>query len=925
MKTKNDNTMSSAPAAMPELTVIWIAAEEEALNQKTWTCVKEEISSARWLIYHRPNAEAAWQGELRERSTCMLCPLEGEYTSAEIYNDARGRVSAEGYVFFVESGDSFPRGFFRKLQKVIQEMSARSKAKWLVGMPRKVREDGSEEDLSGLEENAAAWVVSYDKETYGEIPYFFAGTLLDAAYFIAHPVREDLLYDCETAYLMDLLLTRGKMLFAGELTYTFHRPTFTDVFSYPGYYDRRWYETVFRGFWAPYLARVRKDLPAVPSYIQYLAYAAIICCVRANLNNRNKHLVSEDQVEDYFGQFEAVLGYVEDYIILNMEQKRFMAGLDRNLMLFFLRVKYHDSQLQYHLLRGKNDWYYGFHDMLSASMNRDSINIQFMECKDNVLHIDGMIPALFDLQTGEVFLEYRGKRMPLRYCDRYSHTKLFGTSIYKHTAFSVDLPLADVKSASVRFVYLREKVTYSVRLSFESHFSRLSKLYHFSHCFFSAFGKRILARFTKKDSSISLVQVNAVRACAEELLLWANMLCSKKNLEPGMLGKTLGFLLLRMAYFVFLPLKRKPIWMFIDKIYKGGDCSEYLYRYSSAQNDGIRKYYLIDKKTPDYRRLRREGYRPLVRGTLKHKLLFLYADMMVISNSTVFAFNGYDILTSQYIRDLVNFHVCCVQHGMSVQKIAVAQNRLRDNIRLYFCASKYEIDNLIRPVYDYDGYDALRLTGVPRHDGLINEDKRQLIFSPTWRMQAAVQPTEGNESLMRAYNPQFKNTDYYKVYNALINDERLIAAAKKYGYRILYVLHPIVSSQICDFDTNDYTQIVASTDDFSYEKAFRESSLMVTDASGVQFDFAYMRKPVVYLHHKDIPQHYEEGSFFYETMGFGEICTDNDELVTLLIEYMKNDCRMKPEYSARADDFFAYSDQNNCQRCYEEMIKYMRS
>ena len=63
---------------------------------------------------------------------------------------------------------------------------------------------------------------------------------------------------------------------------------------------------------------------------------------------------------------------------------------------------------------------------------------------------------------------------------------------------------------------------------------------------------------------------------------------------------------------------------------------------------------------------------------------------------------------------------------MSVQKIAIAQNRLRDNTRLYFCASKYEIDNLSRPVYDYVGYDALKLTGVPRYDGLKDRAKKQI-------------------------------------------------------------------------------------------------------------------------------------------------------------------------------------------------------
>ena len=108
----------------------------------------------------------------------------------------------------------------------------------------------------------------------------------------------------------------------------------------------------------------------------------------------------------------------------------------------------------------------------------------------------------------------------------------------------------------------------------------------------------------------------------------------------------------------------------------------------------------------------------------------------------------------------------------------------------------------------------------------------------------------------------------------------------------------------------------------SYEDMFCESSLMVTDFSGIQFDFAYMRKPLVYLHHKDIPQHYEEGTFHYDTMAFGEICHDNDELIHTLIEYMQNDCKMKPEYVKRADDFFYYRDHNNCERIYKEMIDY---
>ena len=60
------------------------------------------------------------------------------------------------------------------------------------------------------------------------------------------------------------------------------------------------------------------------------------------------------------------------------------------------------------------------------------------------------------------------------------------------------------------------------------------------------------------------------------------------------------------------------------------------------------------------------------------------------------------------------------------------------------------------------------------------------------------------------------------------------------------------------------------------------------------------------------------------SMAFGEIATNNDQLISLLVEYMENDCRMKDEYRRRADDFFAFNDHNNCQRIYDVMLDYSR-
>ena len=56
-------------------------------------------------------------------------------------------------------------------------------------------------------------------------------------------------------------------------------------------------------------------------------------------------------------------------------------------------------------------------------------------------------------------------------------------------------------------------------------------------------------------------------------------------------------------------------------------------------------------------------------------------------------------------------------------------------------------------------------------------------------------------------------------------------------------------------------------------------------------------------------------------MGFGEICTEHDELVDVLCQYMKNDCKVTPMYKKRQDDFFAFSDNKSCERIYNDILE----
>lgn len=51
--------------------------------------------------------------------------------------------------------------------------------------------------------------------------------------------------------------------------------------------------------------------------------------------------------------------------------------------------------------------------------------------------------------------------------------------------------------------------------------------------------------------------------------------------------------------------KNKRVWLFMDRINKADDNAEALFEYAMQQNDGIKKYFIISKDSPDYNRLKK--------------------------------------------------------------------------------------------------------------------------------------------------------------------------------------------------------------------------------------------------------------------------------------------------------------------------------
>lgn len=176
---------------------------------------------------------------------------------------------------------------------------------------------------------------------------------------------------------------------------------------------------------------------------------------------------------------------------------------------------------------------------------------------------------------------------------------------------------------------------------------------------------------------------------------------------------------------------------------------------------------------------------------------------------------------------------------------------------------------------------------------------------PSWR-----------ETVSRLNNKQIKKTDYFKTLDSLINNDRLIEIANKYGYKIIFKPHPNVYKFINSFNQSED---VIFDKHSSYQELFNNSSLLITDYSSVAFDFAYLKKPVIYYQQDDY--NFSERYFDYETMGFGEVVSNEDELIKIIEIYLDNSCSIKDIYSKRSDDFFKFNDNKNCYRVYKHISK----
>lgn len=610
--------------------------------------------------------------------------------------------------------------------------------------------------------------------------------------------------------------------------------------------------------------------------------------------------------------FWELLDYILSYIDFECISKNQYVTYDL-CKLYFIYLKKKNLHFDYedNELKIKSD------DYVLDNLNRHKIWIDIIKIEESTLYISGFLNSLFDIENISIVAtrtdsknnkkDFIGKYV--KYTSRKDVVFLSQKWQFKHN-FDLEIPLDDNDFTNVllKLIFHKDKDKNNfnkdnvIAIDLTIDFSKLSNMSNISNYFV-------------KDSKILLFQSNMFKiypykykSLIRRELEVLNKLIKQKHYRYK------EAVCLRSIYLLTYPFirhvkKNKSIYIFMDRPDSGDDNAAHLFKYANTIDDANIKYYALEKNGKRFNELSQIG-KILKYKSFKHKLMYLHADKIISSHpyqSVINPFFEYDKITNMFYNGLITSKIYFLQHGVTLGNISGWLSKFDKDLSLITTVSQQEHDSYLTEGYNYDE-DIIQILGFPRYDNLKDNSKKQILIIPSWRKYL-----KGNKNF-------FLNSHYYHNLEKLLNNEKLLELSKKYGYTIVFKAHPELNRKITSderyLDLLNINEDVYISEKESYQQLFEESAIMITDYSSVFFDFAYLKKALIYYQPED-DYHYEDSYFDFESMGFGDVIHDEDKLLEKIEYYIKNECDNEDKYKERVNKFFKYNDKNNCKRVYD--------
>lgn len=348
---------------------------------------------------------------------------------------------------------------------------------------------------------------------------------------------------------------------------------------------------------------------------------------------------------------------------------------------------------------------------------------------------------------------------------------------------------------------------------------------------------------------------------------------------------------------------KKKHWVIFERGVDARDNGYFFYKYMKEKHHEQKVYYIIDKSSADNRKVAEDA---VAYGSFKNYWVIATADKLISShygtgipyiNKTTFTLCGFD--KKYYF----------LQHGIIKDKLTALFGDAI-SVRLFVCGAEPEYNYVKENFGHPEG--VVQYTGLARYDSLHDFcAKDQILIMPTWR-----KTLQGKTDIT--------DSVYFKQWQELLLNKKLEAFLEKNNMQLVFYPHFEIQKHIHCFRTESPNIKIADFANYDVQTLLKESKLLVTDYSSVYFDFAYMKKTVIYFQfdrEEFFGSHYEKGYFNYDTMGFGDVCFDVESVVDCILGYAQNDFAPNEQYINRIEGFFPLNDTKNCERIYKSIIE----
>ena len=360
------------------------------------------------------------------------------------------------------------------------------------------------------------------------------------------------------------------------------------------------------------------------------------------------------------------------------------------------------------------------------------------------------------------------------------------------------------------------------------------------------------------------------------------------------------FLLFPFARLFLFPRK---IWIISEDGHDARDNGYIFYKYLKEKQKNINSYYVIDKKSKDYEKVKYFG-NIIQYGSIKHFFLFCGAKYNIASKTEGF----YPSIFLSLLRRKIHLFgkYIFLQHGVIKDDLKHFYKE-KAKFDLFICGAKPEYDD-VSANYGYLSNE-VAYTGLARFDCYQNtEIKRQILIMPTWRRGIDLE--------------NIAESVYFKTWNYLLNSQKFNEILKTNNVQAVFYIHPLFQKYSSLFKTNQSNVVVYSFNDSDVQSLIKESSMLITDFSSVFFDFGYMGKPVIYYQFDEdmfFRKHYVKGYFDYRQDGFGPVCNTFDELVKNSKKFIENSFVQDEKSKQNRERFFPVRDCHNCERIFQKI------